>query len=157
MRRLLSFFLAAALLLSLSGCGGQASSSASSSSEDSSQGEEETPVTTPFTLPVFPDFSLHPTLGANRANLTLSPLLYEGLFLVDETYQAVPVLCERYSASEDKRVWTFTLRSGITFSDGTALTGQVAADALNLARSEQGRYANRLADVISIQAEALPI
>lgn len=153
MRRLLSFFLAAALLLSLSSCGGQASSSASSSSEDSSQGEEETPVTTPFTLPVFPDFSLHPTLGANRANLTLSPLLYEGLFLVDETYQAVPVLCERYSASEDKRVWTFTLRSGITFSDGTALTGQVAADALNLARSEQGRYANRLADVISIQAE----
>ena len=154
MRRLLSSLLAVGLLLMLSACGAPASSSSSSaSSEASSQTEEASPVTTPFTLPVFPEFSLHPTLGANRANLTLSPLLYEGLFLVDERFQAVPVLCERYSFSEDKRVWTFTLRSGITFSDGTPLTGQAVAEALNLARSEQGRYANRLADVVSIEAE----
>lgn len=154
MRRLLSSLLAVGLLLMLSACGAPASpSSSSASSEASSQTEEASPVTTPFTLPVFPEFSLHPTLGANRANLTLSPLLYEGLFLVDERFQAVPVLCERYSFSEDKRVWTFTLRSGITFSDGTPLTGQAVAEALNLARSEQGRYANRLADVVSIEAE----
>ena len=115
MRRLLSSLLAVGLLLMLSACGAPASSSSSSaSSEASSQTEEASPVTTPFTLPVFPEFSLHPTLGANRANLTLSPLLYEGLFLVDERFQAVPVLCERYSFSEDKRVWTFTLRSGMT-------------------------------------------
>ena len=150
MRRLLSLFLAV-LLLTLSACGAQPASSASSAPEDTSQ--EELPETTPFTLPVFPDFSLHPTLGANRANLTLSPLLYEGLFLVDESYQAIPVLCERYSVSEDKLVWTFIIRSGLTFSDGTPLTGQTVADALELARSEQGRYRTRLADVSSITAE----
>lgn len=150
MRRLLSLFLAV-LLLTLSACGAQPASSASSAPEDTSQ--EELPETTPFTLPVFPDFSLHPTLGANRANLTLSPLLYEGLFLVDESYQAIPVLCERYSVSEDKLVWTFIIRSGLTFSDGTPLTGQTVADALELARSEQGRYRTRLADVSTITAE----
>lgn len=155
MRRLLSLFLSAALLcLSACGGGGQAGSSGSSQSDPSaSSASEEEPAATPFTLPIFPEFSLHPTLGANRANLTLSPLLYEGLFLVDEQYQAVPVLCESYSASADKLTWTFTLRSGITFSDGTPLTGQAAADALNLARSEQGRYAKRLADVTAITAE----
>ena len=154
MRRLLSLFLSAALLFSLSACGRQASSSSSASAPvDSSQEPEEMPVTTPFTLPVFPDFSLHPTLGVNRANLTLSPLLYEGLFLVDETFQAVPVLCEHYSASEDKLVWTFTVRSGLTFSDGAPLTGQSVADALELARSEQSRYRTRLSDVSSITAE----
>lgn len=68
MRRLLSFLVCAGLLLSLSACGAPASSGSSSSSgEAGSQGEEEVPATTPFTLPVFPEFSLHPTLGANRA------------------------------------------------------------------------------------------
>lgn len=151
MRRLLSLVFAT-LLLALSACGAQPASSASSSSPVQSS-QEEISEATPFTLPVFPDFSLHPTLGSNRANLTLSPLLYEGLFLVDESFQAVPVLCERYSASEDKLVWTFTIRSGLTFSDGTPLTGQSVADALELARSEQGRYRTRLADVSSITAE----
>ena len=29
------------------------------------------------------------------------------------------MLCQSYTVSEDKLVWTFTLRAGITFSDGT--------------------------------------
>ena len=154
MRRLLSLFLSAAMALSLSACGEQAASSSSASSpQGGSLTEEAVPVTTPFTLPVFPDFSLHPTLGANRANLTLSPLLYEGLFLVNEAFEAVPVLCERYSVSEDKLVWTFDLREGITFSDGSPLSGQAVADALELARSEQSRYHTRLTDISSITAE----
>ena len=156
MRRLLSLFLSAGLLLTLCACGGPPApeeSSASLPDSSGSESEEEVSLTTPFTLPVFPDFSLHPTLGANRANLTLAPLLYEGLFLVDESFEAVPVLCQSYTASEDKLVWTFTLRSGITFSDGTPLTGQEAADALELARSEQSRYHTRLAHISSITAE----
>lgn len=157
MRRLLSLLLSAGLLLTLCACGGQPASSASVSGSGSassgSAGSQEVSEAFSFSLPVFPDFSLHPTLGANRANLTLAPLLYEGLFLVDESFEAVPVLCEQYSASEDKLVWTFTLRSGITFSDGTPLTGQVVAEALELARSEQSRYHTRLADISSITSE----
>lgn len=154
MKKLLASLLSAALLLSLTACGGQAapnsSSAASSSMEDNHQPVDTPPVSTPFTLAVYPEFSLHPTLAGNRANLTLTPLLYEGLFTVDASFQAQPLLCSSYTASEDKLVWTFTVRSGITFSDGAPLTGREVADALNTARSPEGRYRERLADVVSV-------
>jgi len=151
MKRLTALFLSCLLLLTA--CGGEtpggSSSGSASSSGDVSQ--EPAPVTTPFTLAVYPEFSLHPTQAANRANLTLAPLMYESLFTVDASFQAQPALCQSYTVSEDKLVWTFTLRSGVTFSDGTPLTGQTAADALELAR-QSGRYQARLADIAGIAA-----
>lgn len=153
--RLTAFLLA--LLLSLSACGGGPlpdGSGSAASSGDVSRTEEPPPQDIPFTLAFYPEFSLHPALAANRANLTLAPLLYESLFTVDASFQAQPVLCQSYTASEDKLVWTFTLRSGITFSDGTPLDGQAVAAALELARSDRGRYRARLADVASVSAPA---
>ena len=146
------------LVLLLTACAGGGEGGVSSSAlpppeADSSREEVQAPQAVPFTLAAYPAYSFHPALAANRANLTLAPLLYEGLFLVDEHFQAVPVLCRSYSASEDKLTWTFTLRTGVTFSDGTPLTALEAADALNLARSPQGRYARRLADVASVTGE----
>ncbi|MEH2938807.1 ABC transporter substrate-binding protein [Lawsonibacter sp. JLR.KK007] len=161
MKRLFTALLSAALLLSLAACGGTGSSGSanSGSAAASSASLEETPPAEPlpFTLAWYPEFSLHPTLAANRANLTLAPLLYESLFTVDAAFQAQPVLCQSYTVSEDKLVWTFTLRAGITFSDGTPLTAQEAADALNLARSAGSRYQERLSDVTAVTpSEANP-
>lgn len=82
----------------------------------------------------------------NRANLTLVPLLYEGLFQLDQSFQPQPVLCESWQESEDGLSWTFTLKGGITFSDGTPLTARHAADSINAARALT-RYAARLAGV----------
>lgn len=155
MKKLLASLLSTALLLSLAACGGGPvpdRSSSASSSGDVSQMEDPPPKDIPFTLAFYPEFSLHPSLAGNRANLTLSPLLYEPLFSVDASFQAQPVLCQSFSVSEDKLVWTFTLRSGIRFSDGTPLDGQAVAAALELARSDRGRYQERLADVSSITA-----
>lgn len=128
------------LLLSLSACGGEGEASSSDSSVDTSQEEVREPETATLTLAFYPQQSLHPALSANRANLTLAPLLYEGLFAVDGSFTAQPVLCESYTVSPDKLTWTFTLRGGVTFSDGTSLTGEVAAAALELARGEGSRY-----------------
>ncbi len=111
------------------------------------------PAPSPFTLAVYPEFSMHPTLAANRANLTLAPLLYEPLFQVDASFRAVGVLCREYTVSEDTLSWTFTLHSGITFSNGEPLTGQAAADALKTARTGRSRYAQRLQDVASITGD----
>lgn len=156
MKPILSLFLSTVLLLSLAACGGETPaasvSEAGSSSGAVSREEVQAPAAIPFTLAVYPESSLHPALAVNRANLTLAPLLYEGLFTVDSAFQAQPVLCSSYTVSEDKLVWTFTLRGGVTFSDGTPLTGQAVAAALELARSPQGRCAQRLADVASITA-----
>ena len=148
--RLTALFLA--LLLALSACGGGTvpDGSGSASSADVSQTEVPPPRSVPFTLAFYPEYSLHPVLAGNRANLTLAPLLYESLFTVDASFQAQPLLCGSYAVSENKLVWTLSLRSGVTFSDGTPLTGQAAADALNLARSGRSRYQERLADVTAI-------
>ena len=143
-----------ALLLSLSACGGGNSPAVSGSSlGDVSQETVQPPKVLPFTLAFYPEYSLHPTLAGNRTNLTLTPLLYESLFTVDTSFQAQPLLCGSYTVSEDKLVWTLNLRPGITFSDGTPLTGQAAADALNLARAPGSRYRERLAGVAAITAQ----
>ena len=54
------------------------------------------------------------------------------------------LLCSGYTVSEDGLTWTFTLREGITFSDGTPLTGTVAAQALRDAMAPDSHYAQRL-------------
>ena len=144
-------------LLLLAGCGGgpPAASSGSEGAASSPVREEDPPEerTIPFTLAAYPAYSFHPVLASNRANLTLAPLLYEGLFLVDEAFRAVPVLCRSYTASEDKLTWSFQLRGGIAFSNGSPLTAVEAAAALELARGPESRYAQRLADVVSVEGE----
>lgn len=156
MKRLTALFLA--LLMLLTACGGvEPPAESSSSSASASREETPPPDPIPFTLAFYPEFSLHPTMAANRANLTLAPLLYESLFTVDAAFQAQPLLCKSYAVSEDKLVWTFTLHTGITFSDGTPLTAREAADALNLARSPGSRYQERLGDVAAVTAsEEIP-
>src|SRR5215208_1698494 len=45
---------------------------------------------------------------------------YEGLIALEgsATDKYVPVLAESWQANDDKSVWTFTIRSGVTFHDG---------------------------------------
>lgn len=152
MRQRLLCLLSAVLLL-LSACGADGSAGSGSQSDTSAPAlSRQEPVTTPFTLAAYPNYSFHPALAANRANLTLAPLLYEPLFQLDASFQAQPVLCQSYTASGDGLTWTFTLRSGVTFSDGTPLTGQTVADALNTARGAESRYASRLSGVTGVEA-----
>ena len=158
MRRILVLLLCCALL---SGCAGGAgetdiSSSASASVSSSASSSAQTPQTpsassAPFALAAFPAHSFHPVLAESTANLSLAPLLYEGLFTLDSQFQAQPLLCQSWFVSSDGLTWTFVLQPGITFSDGTPLTGELAAQALELARGPGSRYAARLSSVLSVQ------
>ena len=157
MRRLVCLLLCV-LLLTACGTGGtessasaSGSSAAASASSSSSEGGQEPAANTPFTLAAAPSYSFHPVLAESTINLTLAPLMYEGLFTLDSTFQAQPLLCQNYVVSSDGLTWTFTLQTGITFSDGTPLTGEVAAQALQTARDPASRYAARLSSVSSIQ------
>ena len=60
--------------------------------------------------------------------------------LVDATVEGVlkPSLASEWSTSEDALSWTFTLRDGVVFHDGSALTASIAADALNRALAKPG-------------------
>lgn len=118
-----------------------------------------TPVVTPtiqvkkpgFALPCYPAGGFHPITGSNRLNLTLSPLLYRGLFRLDEKFQPVGELCREYAVSEDGLVWTFRLASA-AFSDGSPLTAKEAAASLNAARKSD-RYRERLAGITRVTEE----
>ena len=158
MRRLSALTLACILLLAACGAPAEGSASASSSGASSSSASasaptepEETAASAAFTLAACPAYSFHPVLAENSVNLALAPLMYEGLFTLDSAFQAQPALCQSYSVSEDGLTWTFTLQPGIAFSDGTPLTGEIVAQALQTARGEGSRYASRLASVSSVQ------
>ncbi len=108
--------------------------------------------TLPFTLPYYPLESLHPTLVENSTNGDLASLLYEGLFSVDEEFVAQPVLVETWEQSEDGYRWTFTLKEGIFFWDGTELTGQRVVSAWNEAKGSSSRYSPRFSEISSYSA-----
>lgn len=120
--------------------------------EDSSSADSSVAPSpaTPFTLAAHFESTFHPAFGDYQVNLMLAPLLYESLFVLDETFTPTQQLCQSYTTSDDGLVWTFTLRAGVTFSDGTPLTGDIVATALLDAATPESNYAPRLADVASI-------
>lgn len=109
---------------------------------------EETEYTT--TLAYYPNASLHPITGDNLTNLTLSGLVYEGLFSISTDFTATNVLCSTYEVSEDGLVWSFFINTSRTFSDGTAITAEDVVYSLSLAKSST-LYSTRLSTVESIK------
>lgn len=49
-------------------------------------------------------------------------MVYDTLFGVDDKLQPQPQMVEKYGKSDDEKTWTFQLRDGLKFSDGTAVT-----------------------------------
>lgn len=101
-------------------------------------------------LPYYPEESLNPYLCGDYTNRTLFGLLYQSLFVVDENYQADPILCSDYTVSRDLKTYTFRLENA-SFSDGTALTGEDVVASLRAAM-ESGYYSGRFSNVETLQA-----
>jgi peptide/nickel transport system substrate-binding protein len=62
---------------------------------------------------------LDPATAENEETLTITPYLYEGLTRQDGG-AVVPLLAEAWSVSENGLEYTFVLRPGVTFHDGTS-------------------------------------
>lgn len=52
----------------------------------------------------------------------VASLLYEGLFRLNTSLEPEAWLCTGYTCDDTASRYEFTLRSGVTFSDGTPLT-----------------------------------
>ena len=61
--------------------------------------------------------------------------IMETLFKLDENLVPQPWLAESYE-NVDETTWTVTIKDGITFSNGTELTGQAVVDALEYTRGK---------------------
>ena len=56
----------------------------------------------------------------------LSYNVLDSLVSLDEDHQVVPWLAETWSASDDGLQWTFELKPGVKFTDGSDLTAEPA-------------------------------
>ena len=105
-----------------------------------------------FALPYMPGQSLDPVDCADGMQQVAASLLYEGLFRLDAGFEPQPCLCISYTHDESASRYTFSLRPGVQFSDGTPLTGRDVKATLDRAR-ESSRYRSRLAGISSISAD----
>ncbi|AJP04101.1 ABC transporter substrate-binding protein [Streptomyces cyaneogriseus subsp. noncyanogenus] len=83
--------------------------------------------------------SLSPFLAVRLLSTSIQRLMYEFLTNYDpEDARAVPGLATKWESSPDKLTWTYTIRSGSTWSDGKRVTAEDAAWTFNKMMTDQG-------------------
>lgn len=155
--RLIALCSALVLTLTLSGCwqedldGPDAGQLLIDALDDPETQEEPVTLPSSFSLPYMPDQTLDPITCLDGMQQVVGGLLYEGLFQLSPTLEPQEVLCSGYTYDPESFTYVFTLRSGVLFSDGSALTAQDVAQTLQRAKSSE-RYGARLSQVRSISA-----
>ncbi|MBR5960671.1 MAG: ABC transporter substrate-binding protein [Clostridia bacterium] len=66
--------------------------------------------------------SIRPFEAVERDMLSVYNAVYESLVFIDDDYMPQGLLAESWEQSNNGKVWTFTLRNDIRFSDGTPIT-----------------------------------
>lgn len=70
---------------------------------------------------------INPVLAISDADRDMTALVYSGLLRYTSDGDLAPDLAESYNISEDGTVYTFNLKPGITFHDGTNITAEDVA------------------------------
>lgn len=68
---------------------------------------------------------------SNESRVALCGTVYEQLMTLNGEGEPVPELCEDYTMSEDATEFTFTLRQGVKFHDGSEMTADDVVASLN--------------------------
>jgi peptide/nickel transport system substrate-binding protein len=97
---------------------------------------------------------INPLLAISDADNDLSTLTFAGLMGISGDGSLVPVLAESYTVSTDSKTYTFILRTGAKFSDGSPVS---ADDVVFTVRKAQDAALKspRYADWAGVQAVAL--
>ena len=130
MKNIAAVAMAGCMAASLAACGGSASSAASTetstaASTEAATGEESTGTASGFTVQYGPNpETLDPALNSSIDGANTLITVFEPLLLIDENNEVIPGQAESYTVSEDGLVWTFTMRDGLKWSDGSDLTAK---------------------------------
>ena len=87
-------------------------------------------------------------------------MIYDTLFALDGNLEVKPQMVERWSTSDDKLTWTFTLRNGLEFHDGKPVTAEDVVPSLKrwAARDTLGQMLwTKVGTVTSIDAKTFQI
>lgn len=118
MKRLLALILALVMVVSLTACGGKQGQAATNPEEES--GLKDTIIFAPNT-----DVdTLDPHTQNDSTSEQVVKVLYNTLLKFGPDGEIVGDLAESWEVSEDKKTWTFKLKEGIKFHNGTEMTAE---------------------------------
>ena len=119
-KRFIVAALAIAGAMALSGCGGSKSGGDGAKNGDTTQTAVGKKI---LTIQLGPDVeSIDPALNSAVDGANYILFAFDNLLKMDKDGKVVPGLAEKYEVSDDQLTWTFYLRDGLKWSDGSALT-----------------------------------
>ena len=121
MRNIAAAALAGALAVSLAACGSSASTGTANATGEAADAAEA--GSTGFTVQLGPNpETLDPALNAAVDGGNTLITIEEPLLIIDENNEVQPGQAESYEVSDDGLTWTFHMRDGLKWSDGSDLT-----------------------------------
>lgn len=131
-KKLLALLLAALMVVAMAACNGGGNNSSTPAAPDGSSAPEgsDAPDATPtvaneFTVQIGPNpETLDPALNSAVDGGNMLITLFETLLIIDENLEVQPGQAESYTVSDDGLTWTFTMRDGLKWSDGSDLTAK---------------------------------
>ena len=121
MRNIAAAAMAGALAVSLAACGSSASTGAANATGEAADAAEA--GSTGFTVQLGPNHeTLDPALNAAIDGGNTLITIEEPLLIIDENNEVQPGQAESYEVSDDGLTWTFHMRDGLKWSDGSDLT-----------------------------------
>lgn len=114
-KRLIAFFLVVCMAFSLVAC----------SKKNPEAGGDSGKIASEFTVQIGPNpETLDPALNSAVDGGNMLVTLFETLLIIDQDNKVQPGQAEKYEVSDDGLVWTFTMRDGLKWSDGTELNAK---------------------------------
>jgi peptide/nickel transport system substrate-binding protein len=146
-RGLLGIGLGAGAIFALDACGGTTTTGASGSG--GTAGGTGT-ITWAWQLPTTWD----PVTSSAGSDVQMLALAYDPLTALDDNGNAVGWLAESWKYNDDGTEVTFTLRSGLKFSDGSPLNADAVARSINRGRTQDGSLiAPQMTDIKDVKAD----
>ena len=125
-KRIIAAAMATGMAVSLAACGGSASTTDTTGTADAATTEAADAATgegTGFTVQLGPNpETLDPALNAAVDGGNTLITIEEPLLIIDENNEVKPGQAESYEVSDDGLTWTFHMRDGLKWSDGSDLT-----------------------------------
>ncbi len=123
----------------LSACGGANSTGSSSPASGGSTGAVKPGGTLKAAI-VVPTGAINPVTVGDQGGLCMLGQVGEFLAITDpKTLQVKPVLAESWTPNADATEWTFKLRSGVTFQDGSPMTSADVVYTMDLLSDSKGK------------------
>src|SRR5271163_2789638 len=91
----------------------------------------QTPTTVLKVAPSADVQELDPTRGRNLISRIYSQMVFDTLFALDHTLSPKPMMVDHEAVSDDRLTYTFTLRAGLKFHDGSPVTTRDVIASLN--------------------------